>query len=234
MASPRRRARRMYSSTFRVLAEDPREVDEARARVREAPGLVQVLHVVLPHPLAQPVQEVDGIPGAPRHPEQVQLEVDVAGIGLLDEDVVPRHPRVVGEREELPVVVVIAQPQSHVPRHPTGRVEVLRERRPGSGVANHHSGREVDAEDRVDDVVGPEDPRVLERGAPRRGVERLRDRDVSGADPDVVGVGDCLELLDGRLTNPAAPRAGSRWRPARPWCLRSRRPAGCAACRAGC
>ena len=86
--------------------EDPREVDEPGAGVREAAGLVHVLHVVLPHPTAEPVKEVDGVTRAPRHPEQVHLEVDDAGIGLLDEDVVRGHPRVVGEREELPVVVV--------------------------------------------------------------------------------------------------------------------------------
>jgi hypothetical protein len=63
----------------RLGLEAPHEVDEPAARVLEAPGLVGVVDVVLADPAVDPTQDVDGVGRSAPAPEQVQLEVDVAG-----------------------------------------------------------------------------------------------------------------------------------------------------------
>ena len=108
-ACPRRRARRCTRDLLGL--EDPHEVDQALARVGEAPRLIEVLDVVLADAAVDPAKDVDGVVRASPAPEEVELEVHVARVGLLDEDVERGPRRVVGEPEELPVVVVVPEPQ---------------------------------------------------------------------------------------------------------------------------
>jgi signal transduction histidine kinase len=177
--------------------EDPGEVEEALAGILEAAGLVHVLDVELPHPALVLGDQVDRVARAARRPEQVQLEVDEVGVGLGGEDVVGGPRGVVGQAEELPVVVVVAELEPGVPGHPGRPVEVLGERAPRRGRPDHLAGPEVDAEERVDDEARAERARVRQRGAPGGGVEGLRDADVARGRPQVVGVERGLELGGG-------------------------------------
>ena len=170
---------------------------QALTGVGEAAGLVHVLDVVLQDPAPVLLDEVYWVARAPSDPEQVQLQMHEVGIGLVGQDVVGGPRRVVGQPEELPVVVVVAKLQPRVLGHAAGQVQVARERPPRRGGASHLTGAEVDPEERVHDVGRPQRVGVGERGSPSGRVEWLRDEDVAGCRHDVIGVQHRLELRDG-------------------------------------
>ena len=143
------------------------------------------------------LDEVDRVAGAPGDPEQVHLQMHQVGVGDLGEDVVGGPGGVVGEAEELPVVVVVAELEPGVAGHAAGPVQIPRERPPGGGGPGHLAGGEVDPEEGVDDVARPQGGGVGQRGAPGGRVEGLGDEDVARGGHDPVGVQHRLELLDG-------------------------------------
>src|SRR6185312_16612063 len=69
-----------------LVVEDPAEVDDAVAQVREATLDVQVLDVHLADPAAVGPDHVDRVVRPSPGPVQVELEVDQPGIGLPGED----------------------------------------------------------------------------------------------------------------------------------------------------
>ena len=102
------------------------------------------------------LDDVNWVARAPSNPEQVQLQVHEIGIGLVRQNVEGGPRRVVGQPEELPVVIVVAKLQSRPPGLHTGLVQVAHERPPRRGGASHLTDGEVDPEERVHDVGRPQ------------------------------------------------------------------------------
>lgn len=101
--------------------------------------------------------------------------MDLARVGLLGEDVVSRHGRVVELPEEFPVVVVVPELQPDASGLASGPVQILGKGAPDRGVTNHLAGREVDAEERHHNILRLQCQRVVQGPAPCHGIERLRD-----------------------------------------------------------
>ena len=176
------------------MAEDPGEVEQALAGIGEAAGLVHVLDVVLQDPPLVLSDEVDRVPGSPGGPEQVQLQMDQLGVGDLGEDVIGGAGGVVGEAEELPVVVVVAQLEPGRSGHAAGPVQIPRERPPRRRGPGHLAAAKVDPEEGMHDVARPQRVRIRQRGGPGGRVEGLGDEDMTRAGHDPVGVQHRLEL----------------------------------------
>jgi hypothetical protein len=92
---------------------------------------------------------------------------------------------------------VVPAAQAYIPGHLTRTVQVMGECPPCRFGARDLAGREVDAEERVNDVLRLQDLGIGERGGPCRLVEGLRDEHMARAGPQPMGVEAALELRRG-------------------------------------
>jgi hypothetical protein len=123
---------------------------------------------------------------APRH------EVHDPAVRRPRDDVERPAAGAVGDRQELEVVVVVAELEAGTPRHDAGPLEVPGELLPHGGVPDR--AVRAHAEERVDDVAAAEGPGGGERLRPGGRVERLRDAEVRGRRADAVPVEQRAEV----------------------------------------
>jgi hypothetical protein len=156
------------------------------------------------------VDQVDRVGGAPPCPEQVDLQVHQVGVGLGGEDVEAGAPPAALPvlRDELELVVVVAEADAGPFRQRAGSVEVAGERVVDGGVADRLAGGEVEPEERVHDEPVADNVGVFEGALPGGGVERLRDADVSRRGAQAGGVERGAELRRGAADEPGVLDAG--------------------------